>query len=204
MRESAADSTMPFSRPSTGGCESLGWTLCSHEITTSRTLCTSSSGGLPEPRLLFNFRRHFTTRELATASLSSVPNSRRRLYAVLRWTPFRSITHDRFSVLRMTAPLSMRFVHDEYCRFRNCSFSSPLKVGNGSDSRHSLEAQNSSRSSTSGWQRSAQPSWPKYIRIACTKASAMEGASAAAICLTRSFKFPQRDRKSSPPHCTSC
>mmetsp|Transcript_56679 Transcript_56679/g.132158 ORF Transcript_56679/g.132158 Transcript_56679/m.132158 type:complete len:467 (-) Transcript_56679:79-1479(-) len=121
--------------------------------------------------------------------------------------PLRSITQDKFSVRRITEPFSTRFVQEEYCRFRSCSFSMPLNSVVGSGLKQSLDAQNSSSNSTNGKQRSAQPSWPKYIRIECTKASAKGTASASVTYLTRCFSMPQMLRKSSPtsspPHCTS-
>mmetsp|Transcript_4402 Transcript_4402/g.12107 ORF Transcript_4402/g.12107 Transcript_4402/m.12107 type:complete len:210 (+) Transcript_4402:415-1044(+) len=202
MRAVAADSTMPFS-PSVRACESLGWTFCNHCRTTSRVLRTSASGFLLVLRLLLSLRRHFTTRELCTASLSSVPSSKRRLYATLRLMPFKSITQDKFRVRRRCAPFSTRFVHEEYCKFRSCSFSSPLSIVVGNGFRHSLEAQNSSSNSTSGTQRSVQPSWPKYIRMVPTKASATGIASDSSKCLTRCFNVLQSERNSSPLQCTS-
>mmetsp|Transcript_11415 Transcript_11415/g.34449 ORF Transcript_11415/g.34449 Transcript_11415/m.34449 type:complete len:212 (-) Transcript_11415:1003-1638(-) len=48
---------------------------------------------------------------------------------------------------------------------------------------------------------SAQPSCPKYARMACTSASARARASGSVKYLIRGFRWPQSKRKSSPPHC---
>mmetsp|Transcript_23721 Transcript_23721/g.70619 ORF Transcript_23721/g.70619 Transcript_23721/m.70619 type:complete len:334 (-) Transcript_23721:1020-2021(-) len=170
---------------------------------TSRTAPTSCSGSLPAPRPLMSFRTHFTTRELATASLPSLPSSSSRPKAAGLVMPLRSITQERFSARRSTEPSSHFRVQAESWRFRSCSRSRRFRTSVESGRRQSREAQNSSRTSTRGLHLSATRPPPKVESMAETSDSASSGASASASCFMPCFKVAQWTLNSSPEHCAS-
>mmetsp|Transcript_29017 Transcript_29017/g.72888 ORF Transcript_29017/g.72888 Transcript_29017/m.72888 type:complete len:265 (-) Transcript_29017:11-805(-) len=134
-------------------------------------------------------------------SLSSVPSSRSRLIPLERLMLFNSMTQDKFTVRSSACPfptaMSICRVQLESCKFRSCSRSSPLSSSVLSGLSPSFEAQNSSRTSTRGLQRSGKRSWPRYIRIAATRASASGAASASLKLFIRSFNMLQQMRNSS-------
>mmetsp|Transcript_61300 Transcript_61300/g.171415 ORF Transcript_61300/g.171415 Transcript_61300/m.171415 type:complete len:287 (+) Transcript_61300:325-1185(+) len=196
----AASTALP-TRAKSGFWESRGNTRRSQATTFSRTCCTSSSAFFEACKVFAIFLRHFTANALPTTSLSSTPKSNNSEKARCLLKLCSIITHERFSFRRRDSPRSGCFVHALWLRFLISSRSRLVETSTLSGRMQSLDAQNSSSSSTRGQHRSTQPSWPKYIRIATTSASARGGASESVSRLTCSANAAHCCLNSAALHC---